>query len=373
MNCDEAAEFVSALCDGERIPRLAAEHVGACESCTMRLKQYLAVGAELRRMASLESPVEAKAQAWETKQRNKKNLWHRGWGTMRIPRLAFALLVVAVVVLGSSLVVVKVRAHTEGKVLMLTVKTDGSQPMHCPLSPDDKRWQTCGAVPIIKGGLLMDNIRFISRADSRVELGVRAKFTPFVAGKTGTVVTSFDEIRNLPEATYWFEPGETLEIEIAGLGTMLITGEWVDHMPSIAFDPAAELDPRLDELRVISPVLLNNKREIFDFEGFTATDVKKDQGVFMYTPSEGRYILSLSRLEGAVQGHINQSRVSFEINGESYTFLMAAPVARSATIWVLHQPNYRPSQEPPPTQDDQSSLAGAMDISRLKASGAEKN
>ena len=30
MICTEAAEFVSALCDGEIIPLTAAEHIGTC-------------------------------------------------------------------------------------------------------------------------------------------------------------------------------------------------------------------------------------------------------------------------------------------------------------------------------------------------------
>ena len=41
MICTEAAEFVSALCDGEIIPPSAAEHIGGCSSCKARLSDYL--------------------------------------------------------------------------------------------------------------------------------------------------------------------------------------------------------------------------------------------------------------------------------------------------------------------------------------------
>ena len=54
MNCNEAAEFVSALCDGERIPAGAAAYVGDCEGCQARLREYIALGAEMRRAASME-------------------------------------------------------------------------------------------------------------------------------------------------------------------------------------------------------------------------------------------------------------------------------------------------------------------------------
>jgi exosortase D (VPLPA-CTERM-specific) len=79
MKCEEAAEFVSALCDGESIPPVAAEHVGACEACRARLKEYGEIGAELRRVASLDSPAEARARTWETRQRTTSSWWEKGW------------------------------------------------------------------------------------------------------------------------------------------------------------------------------------------------------------------------------------------------------------------------------------------------------
>ena len=67
MKCEEAAEFVSALCDGESIPPVAAEHIGACETCRGRMKEYAEIDAELRRLASLESRTEARARTLETR------------------------------------------------------------------------------------------------------------------------------------------------------------------------------------------------------------------------------------------------------------------------------------------------------------------
>ena len=61
MRCEEAAEFVSALCDSERIPREAAEHIGECEKCRAWLQDYAMLGAELRRTASLDSPKNVSA------------------------------------------------------------------------------------------------------------------------------------------------------------------------------------------------------------------------------------------------------------------------------------------------------------------------
>jgi len=87
MKCEEAAEFVSALCDGESIPPGAAGHVGACETCQARLKEYGEIGmelcslasAELRHVAGLESPEEVRARTWETRQRTTSSWWEKGW------------------------------------------------------------------------------------------------------------------------------------------------------------------------------------------------------------------------------------------------------------------------------------------------------
>jgi hypothetical protein len=100
MKCAEAAEFVSALCDGERIPPAEAEHVGVCETCSVRLREYLEMGAELRRLASLELTEETRARGWTKTPRITPSWWLKGWETIRIPRIAFALLLIAIVAVG---------------------------------------------------------------------------------------------------------------------------------------------------------------------------------------------------------------------------------------------------------------------------------
>jgi DNA-binding NarL/FixJ family response regulator len=83
MRCEEAAEFVSALCDGESIPPVAAEHIGACETCQARLREYGLIRTELRRLASLEPLAEATA-TWEAKQRTTSSWWAKGWALLAL-------------------------------------------------------------------------------------------------------------------------------------------------------------------------------------------------------------------------------------------------------------------------------------------------
>jgi len=258
---------------------------------------------------------------------------------------------------------------------MLTIKPSIGESVRCPLLMEGEKAAPCGFMQGVKSGMLSSFFRIVAKDGDRIELGVRSKFAPnplLEGGKRfSTMSMSIEDVKNLPETRYWFEPGQKLEIKVAGFGTIILSGELLDHMPSIVSSGDEQLDPKQDEFRVISPVLLRGKELVLEFEGFIFSD-DKGNGVFMYTPTEGRYVLSLSPLEGAVEGQIRQSRVHFEMNGEAYMFLMAAPIARTERIWILHEPNYRPSREMPGAPDDQAFI-GNTDLSHFLAKPPAKN
>lgn len=161
---------------------------------------------------------------------------------------------------------------------------------------------------------------------------------------------------------YWFEPGQTLEIEVAGLGAITVTGEFMDHMPSIPVGDEV-LDPKPDELRVVSPLLVRDNKVVLDFAGMTLIADTRG-GVQMYKSGLGRYLLSLSPLKGAAEGKVEQSRIFFEMDGHAYQLLTGAPVARSKGVWVLYQPQYKPSSESPGQADD-SDFGGSVELEKL--------
>lgn len=110
MNCELVEEYISALCDGQRIPQAAAEHIGACKRCNSELSDYATFGAELRRLASIGEAVPV-AQAGSKQQAVRKaNWWRKGLATMNIPRLAFGAMLIAIIALSSGLVMVRARA-----------------------------------------------------------------------------------------------------------------------------------------------------------------------------------------------------------------------------------------------------------------------
>jgi hypothetical protein len=338
MTCNEAAELVSALCDGETIPREAAEHIGVCKACQALLTEYLEIGAELRRVASLAEYEAVGPLSLKRKRGAIPALWQKGWQTMRIPRFAFATLVVGIVALGLSLALAKVHAHSKGNVVLLTVAASDGPSHPCPLSTIDKKNSECGRGERVGSGYLSYSVRLLSKEDDRVRLGVRAEFHSH--GEHG----SSTDLKDVAEKQYSFEPGETLQIEVAGLGPLNVTGEWMDYMPYFGqLNLEHNLEPAPDELRIISPVLLKSKTVVMDFWGSSVIADQKDDLAWFYVPRDGLYELSLSQLPEAIEGHAENNRLSFTINGASYTLLTGAPIARNEEVWILHTPNVRPS------------------------------
>jgi hypothetical protein len=299
------------------------------------MKEFLEMGVELRRMASMEAGEEVHAGEWKQAQRKPSTWWAKGWETMRIPRLAFAFLMLAIIALGSGLVVSKVRAQAQGRVLMLNVKLPSGAAIRCPLSLVDNKWNDCTWLYPFHYQL---GLKVLSSSGDQIELGVRARYTPNEP-QFGPASASFFDIQNVEEKQYDFRPGERLEIDVPGWGAMILTGELMDHMPPSTVVIGAQMDPNPRELQLISPVLLRDHRVLFDFEGGAVVDEK---GASMYDQNSGLWILSLSPLEGSVEAESNLNRVTFQLDGHSYVFLMGAPVVRSDQhVWVLHDPDYR--------------------------------
>jgi hypothetical protein len=78
MTCNEAAEYVSALCDGVVIPPSAAEHMGMCPVCQERLRSYIEMGVEMRREACLHFARAKEPTAFKRDRRTMARLWQSG-------------------------------------------------------------------------------------------------------------------------------------------------------------------------------------------------------------------------------------------------------------------------------------------------------
>jgi len=337
FQCEDAAEYVSALADGETIPSAFAQHIGSCAACQARLHDYLAMGAELRRVASVDADDTLPALSID-KRRTPRSLWKKGLETMRIPKFAFALLVLAVVVLASSLTIVKVGAHSSGSVLILNVTGPNGEPHQCVIDTT-KRDYPCAFFSLIGRLSTGFEFRVLARDGERVQLGMRSMARPLQISKADSNLSQ--EVESEPQAQYWFEVGQTLKLEVSGIGTVLITGEWTDHVPVLPEQGANHLDPGPDQVRILSPLLLKDNQVVGDMEGGMTSADNRSQAVWINYANVGRLLICAAQMKGGVQATARLNRVSFEIDGHDYVLLTGSPVSRSEKIWVLYQPNFK--------------------------------
>ena len=354
MKCDDAAEFVSALCDGERIPREVAEHIGECEGCRARLSAYSATGTELRRLASLQEQTEVKARSWENVQRRHTAWWQKASTTMRIPRFAFASMLGMILLLSGALVLVRARTSVGGPVLVLNYKipADGRVGRCMMVIGGNRKINTCSEAMGGPWGSLTMNIRYMRKEGERIALGVKTRYEaqvrPLGMGRT-------DTFEDVPEQTAWIEPGGKQQISVPGLGEIELTSEYLDHIPTLLFRPDEALDPRKDEFRIVSPVLIRGKEIVFNLAGSDSTDSgDSDAALMIYFPGEGRYLISTVPFDGAVEGKVDVGQIKFRLDEQDYLLLTATPTTRSEHVWVSHDPRYKMSEHMQGASDQES-------------------
>lgn len=122
---------------------------------------------------------------------------------MRIPRIAFACLVLLLIVLGSRLAVVEVRAHDYGSVLMITLTPAQGDSIQCFLSTTDTDHNHCGGLAQIDKSNLFYAMKALRKDGSRVLLSIRSRVAPVGPGGYRP-----DTESGLPEIQSWFTPGE---------------------------------------------------------------------------------------------------------------------------------------------------------------------
>ena len=355
MRCDEVQEYVSALYDGETMPLEAAEHTARCAHCQELLKEYAQMGAAVRSYGGLLIAEPVPERTWLTTKQDKTTLWKKGLEMMRIPRIAFACLVLLLVVLGSRLVVVEVRAHDDGPVLTLKLTPAHGDGVSCDVPASDTSYGHCHGLAQIDRSNLMYAVRVLRKDGGRVLLSVKTLVSPQGPASFGPGTEA-----SLPETQVWFTPGQSLSLPNTGELKLALTGEWSDHIPVKFFDNRL-IDPGPNEIRLSSTLLLKNNKLAGDAGNVSADADQPGDGVSLFVPGEGRFLLSLTEIAGAVPAKVDFNRVSFESEGQAYVLVTGIPVSRSEKIWVLHDAGQKPLPDP---ADGPSIAAGP--VNRLR-------
>jgi hypothetical protein len=345
VNCEHAEEYISALCDGERIPQPVAEHIGTCQRCQAELSEYARIGVELRRIASFEETVPFAQVDCKHDSVKKIGWWEKGLATMKIPRLAFGSMLIAIIALSGGLVLVRARAGTAGgRFLELKYKLPITPTADiCVMKADGShKGNLCNFVYHGREGLFLMNTRVIANSDDHAEVGMRAKYIP----GAGEAEVNYSEalFKDVPEKVLFLQPGQTQELQVAGLGLVEVEGEYLDHLPPLVYRPQETLDPNPKEFRVVAPVLVRDNQVIANAGSSSIDDGSSDATLMLYVPGDGRYLVSVVPFESAVEGTVRLGQITFSLDGHDYLLLTSMPITISEHVWVKHEPDFKPSK-----------------------------
>jgi hypothetical protein len=222
---------------------------------------------------------------------------------------------------------------------------------HCTIvAGENRRINHCNESMGGPWGFLTMSIRYEGKERERVALGVKTRYE----AQRPLGVSQVDTLQD-PEETVWIEPGSKQQILVPGLGEIELTAEYLDHVPTLLFQPSEALDPQKDEFRIVSPVLIRGKEVVFNLAGSDSTDSgDPDAALMIYFPGEGRYLISTVPFEGAVEGKVDVGQIRFRLEGQDYLLLTATPTTRSDHVWVTHDPQYKMSEHMQGASDQES-------------------
>lgn len=331
MNCNEAAPFISALFDGERIPRETAGHLAACPDCCARLSDYVQMSVELKRIASETAPENVPTVSWGEQSSMKWKLWQFGREQMRISRFALALMIVAIATLSAGLMLVRARDIWW---FQMAIQFPNGGDITQVFQSSELQTKPREAVQHMTGSNLAYAIRLIDWKQGSVELGIRAQKFPEGLNSQSML----EQVRNAPEQINWFGQDRKLPIHVEGYEAFEITGELLTKAPD-DFPSLETYLPKPGELRLSSPVLLRNGRVVGDLNGATAYAGSGWVDAY-YVPHEGVFLFSAEPFKGAIRGKVQGSQVQFSSDGQSYQLLTGAPMVAlevcNGRLWVAH-------------------------------------
>jgi len=335
MNCQEAAEFVSALFDGEQVPGEAAEHIGGCANCGARMQEYALMSAELRRTAAL--TLARTGNMRQVPPRSITRVWLLGWRqTMRIPRFVVALAVFLLIAAAATGFVL-VRAKEKSRWFQWTISgRDGKTIVRATTPVDstsDPYYDIEAGMPGQEGAVWF-RLRTLGQSGVAERIGARVVWVPRSASSDERT-NKIANLRSLREREFLCVPKEKLFIPVEGYGNLQIEGQFQSSLPD---NVRLGLYPPDDKFQILPPVILVRGDRMVakaDYGGGTYSD---ESSYFAFgAPTDGWYVVSTKPISGAAEGRITGNQLEFSIRGEKYFLLTGAPITfGAAKVWVGH-------------------------------------
>jgi hypothetical protein len=340
MKCEEAAEFVSALFDGEPLPQEAATHLAGCLECRLRLNEYSKIGVQLRCVASTLTPSGIPQGRWKLADPATVN-WLTEWrGTMRIPRFAFALMVFALFALSAGMFLTRAKGTYRWFQYELMGR-DGKMIMSgtAPTNPGGNRYYDADAGMPYPDGMVWFHVRFLEQIGEAEKIGVRAVWLP--QGDHSRVA----RMRETPEREFLYSPGEELKIPVDDYGNLEIKGHFETTLPD---NVRMGLYPKDGTFRIDPPVVLVQGKEVLMKGDMGGGQGSLDKSYFAYGAQEiGWYVFSAKPFAGSIEGVLTDNQIEFMLEGKHYLLFTGDPIVFGRiSIWVKH---YSSIQDADPT------------------------
>jgi len=338
MNCVEAAECVSALFDGEPISQEAAAHLSDCEECRALLNEYAEMGAEVRRMASAAVPQTISEGRWRLAEPAAASKWLTKWrGTMRIPRFAFALMLVALLALSLSAGLFLTRAKETYRWFQYEVRgRDGKWIVRGAVPPNGEGnpyYDGCAGMTY-PDGIVWFRVRMMERVGDAERIGVRAWWAPKGENQTG------ERQDSMPEREFLYSPSKDLKILVEGYGNLEIKGQFKPTLPETV---GRGMYPEWGKFRIDPPVLLVHDKELLGKYISGGGELLLGGSYFAYgQQDQGWFVFSSKPIVGAVEGTLTMNQIEFTLDGKQYSLFTRDPiVCGRSNIWVKHYASIR--------------------------------
>jgi hypothetical protein len=351
MNCQEAQPLVSALNDGEIVPKEAAEHIRGCASCKECLQDYAQMGVELRLAASAEpegapaplAPLPAKRRRWI------RTLS----GRVLVPRFAIGLALLCIA--GLSLGLGLARRQVSGPWFQFEVGNAlGS--VGGLLQAGEPA--TGGFLPGTNGKKIAVLVSAVEVSSDLVRLQIRERaFVPRAGGPESAIQV----LTNTRPRIFDYVPGQKLAISVNGAGTVVLAGKVYRIRPSLPFwEMGQSVMPKSDELAIASAALVRDNDFLGKIGGSSSARAD-NPAVGVCVPPEGVFVFALKPFPGAAQAVAEYGQVRFKMGVHHYTLYSALPItggAQPRNIWVYRAPHC-------PSSSRVAHMIGAGDISTV--------
>ena len=366
MDCETCRPMISALHDGEAVSAEAVRHIADCKDCRERLGNYAAIAAEIRLLAAHERK-ELTVQTIVKEVMPKRSSLALALRTkMRVPRFAAAACALVIILLAGGW------AHTRAQNTPLWFQYRFSFNIEGARASAGSVTQACGprcehAITLSESKRIAGLVDVQKIEDGKVYLSLRLKRFDTLPDFKHLA----EQMTNVSAATYVYQPGNVVRIPVSGGGEVEMEGVIVASQEGVPGWYGFPSQPGENQIVVQQGVLIRDGRVIAEMPGSgsaTAASSDSDAGFYAYAPGQGLFAVGLKPFHGAIVGSVDYGQIRFTENGAKYLLLSGSQLtggAQPRNIWVLHLPEYLPSQHDPQTNDGYVQFGTSSNLTRV--------